>query len=129
MPYLWQLKTFDRVFSVASTATITAGFSIAFGSPVRAEILGVYLSALDGSAITGGPAVLTLTVANVAGATLTCGAAALGQGSGVSFTNGSPTLSARQFCNEGDVVKATLATGLTSGQNGVVVFVLRTRGV
>jgi hypothetical protein len=124
MPLPNQAKEFDLAFIVPSAATITAGFTVSFASPTRGEIVGLYLAPIDGSAITAGPAVLTLTVNNVAGATASLVAAAAGQAAG-----GYGVLSARQFCNDGDVIKAVLAAGLTSGQNGVLTVVIRARSL
>lgn len=124
MPLPNQAKEFDLPLVVPAAATITAGFTVAFAAPTRGEIVGVYLAATDGTAITAGPAVLTLTVNNVAGATASLPAAALGQASG-----GYGVLSARQFCNDGDVVKAVLAAGLTSAVNGVLTVIIRARSI
>lgn len=124
MPLPNQIKTFDEAFNVTSAATITAGFTVALASPTRGEIIGVYLNPVDGTAITGGPAVLTLTVNNVAGATASLPAAAAGQASG-----GYGVLSARQFVNDGDVIKAVLAAGLTSGVNGALTLIIRARSL
>ncbi len=124
MPLPNQAKEFDLPIVVGAAATITAGFTVCFASPTRGEIVGVYLTPIDGTAPTAGPAVLTFTVNNVAGATASLTAPTLGQASG-----GYGVLSARQMVSDGDVVKCVLAAGLTSAVNGVLTVIVRARSL
>ncbi len=121
-------RDFDIPLTVGSAATITAGFTIAVGCPTRGEILGVYIVAIDGTAITAGPATLTFTVNNVAGATVACTSAVVGQSSGTSAFQG-VSLSARQAVTEGDTIKIVLGAGLTNGANAVVTVLIRARSI
>lgn len=121
-------RDFDVPLCVNSAATITAGFTVAVGCPTRGEITGLYIVAIDGTAITAGPATATFTVANVAGSTVACAAAAVGSASGTTTASG-VTLSARQFVNEGDTIKVVLAAGLTNGANAHVVITVRARSI
>src|SRR5712664_2799248 len=97
------LRDYDITLSVLSAPTITGGFTISVPSPTRGEIIAVYLAPSDASAITGS-ATLTFTVANVVGATVALAASAIGIASGTTAASG-VTLSARQFVNEGDIIK------------------------
>lgn len=125
MPLPNQLKEFDVPIIVGAAATITAGFTVSFASPTRGEIIGVYVAPIDGTQITGTTGVVTFTVNNVAGATASLAAPGVaGQAAG-----GYGNLSARQAVNDGDIVKAVLAAGLTSGVNGVLTVIIRARSL
>lgn len=121
------LRDYDLMLTTVSVATISTGFTVAVVAPSRAEITGVLLGPVDGATTITGSATLTFTVAGVAGATVAC-AASGGGGLSTGTTEGSGvTLSARQFCNQGDMIKMVLGAGLTCAQNATVTVILRTR--
>jgi len=118
------LRDYDVTLNV-NGAAITGGFTASIPAPTRGEITGVYLAPTDGTAITGS-ATLTFTVANVAGSTVAMAASAIGIASGTTLASG-VTLSARQFCNEGDIIKMVLGAGMTNAAVGILTVVIRTR--
>jgi len=109
----------------AQTPTITTGGVCSVASPTRGEITNVYLCPVAGGAITGS-ATLTISVANVSGATVAMAASAIGIASGTTLASG-VTLSARQFVNEGDIILLTLGSGMTGTGTGNWTVVIRTR--
>ena len=121
-----QFRDFDIALSCATTA-ITGGFTASVASPTRGEIVGVYLTPADGTAITGA-ATLTFTVDNVAGSTVAMAASAAGTASGTTVASG-VTLSARQFVSEASIVKMVLGAGMTNAAVGTLTVQVRARSI
>src|SRR6267154_5860680 len=120
-------RDFDIALCV-STTVITTGSTCSVVSPTRGEITNVYLCpGIAGGAITGS-ATLTISVAGVSGATVAMAASASGIASGT-LASGGVTLSARQFCNEGDVITLALGTGMTGTAPGQWTVTIRARSI
>jgi hypothetical protein len=122
MPLSVQRALFDRYICVTSAVNITTGFTIALPAPCRGELVSVFLSPVDGTAITAGPATLTVSVQNISVGTLSLVAAAIGFASGGDFA-----FSPRAFVQAGDGIKLVLGAGLTNGAFASIVLVVRER--
>lgn len=132
MPMPVQLKDFDIALNVNSAATITAGFTVAVCIPARGEVVSVYIGPIDGTTAIGGTtgaATIVLSSGGAAGATVIPAPAATGLSIGTTAASGAG-MSARQFVNEGDMLKIVFTPGsLTCAVNAVITVIVRVRSI